>query len=523
MKHPIKQLVNDAKFSPSLIDTVVRTKNSLSKAQRIRAIALVFALLTVGVNILMYVAPPDNSLASSTNDLIGGGLGKNENRAKKILIQALKNNQNPSGRQEEELQAIYRHYDIKAKDILNSKETDICLSCDEKLYVISREQVYASTQESTVTEGGITYYAQPLTALQSENNIEQSVKALEIRKGLFVLYDSGNIVFSKKSKPLLSLNSSLLQNDTANSATTESHRFVVKNIGEYKAIFSQLEISLPDKSELVEYSTGGQATNYYQSSSADGSSSIVVEWDKLNIQDEQIIDVVIKKPLEQPEYCLEANLHSLETNATSNKSCVTNLSSTEEDSLTGDSELSVSAINTTTGVEASKAEARAGEIIRYDIKIINPNNYRLQDYEIASTDISDIAEYAEISDIKDGIVVDDRIQWSVISLEPGESMVRSFIAKIHKDIPSTTKSASDPNSYDCKLTSVVGNTVLNIGLKCGITKEVEQSVNSLPYINSLLIVSLLASTALLSWFMYNEHRHLFLQLELIHNQHMHRK
>ena len=523
MKHPIKQLVHDANFSPSLIDTVIRTKKSLSKDQRIRAIALIFALLTVGVNILMYVAPPDNSLASSTNDLIGGGLGKNENRAKQILIQALRNDQNPSGKQEEKLQAIYEHYSINAEDISNSKETNLCLSCDEKLYVVSREQVYASTQESTVREGGITYYAQPLTALQSENNVQQSVKALEIRKGLFVLYDSGNIVFSKKMKPLLSLNSSLIQNKTENSANTESHRFVVKNIGEYKAIFTNLEISLPDKSELVSYNAGRQATNYYQTKSANGSSSLVVEWDSLKIQDEQIIDVVIKKPLDQVGYCLEANLQSLEANAVRNKSCATNLSGTSEDLAIGESELGVSAINTTTGVEASKTEAKAGDVIRYDIKIENPNNYPLQDYEIPSTDISDITEYAAISDLKDGIIVDDRIQWSVINLEPGESMVRSFIAKINKDIPGTTKSASDPNSYDCKLTSVVGNTVLNIGLKCGITKEVEQSVNSLPYVNSLIIVSLLASTALLSWLMYNEHRHLFLQLELIHNQHMHRK
>jgi hypothetical protein len=525
MKHPTKKLIRDASYSPSLIGTVVERKHQVAKDQKLRQLTLLFVALTIIVNVLMFISPPENSLATSTNDLVAGGLSHDEQRAKEILTQAIHNDQNPGGNQEQELRALYAHYDIDASDIKNAQETNLCLNCTPDLYAVSREQHIGSTANAGVSIGGLTYYEEPLAALYPLSGNERYAKALKINPRLFVLYSSGNIVYRKFIVPELKLATEAIADATAiieqdgDRASSDNHRITVRNSGEAAAKFAKLKLELPKDLELLSYTPDETASNYYLSDRSSDTQQIIVEWDVIPAGASRYVDIIIKHT---KDHCINADVHSLEVGTLKADSCT---DKKDQERINSENiDLSVRAINTTTGEEASGSPAQSGDEIEYTLVLHNPTTQAIESYEIPATNISDIAEYANVSVAADkGIVVDDTIQWSIVNIAPGEKITRKFTATIKETVPNTTQSASDSQSFDCTLTTTIGNTITNIGVACGVTKEVEQSVNSLPYLNNILIIGLLSASAALAWLMYTEHKHLFNQLELIHAQHTMRR
>lgn len=160
----------------------------------------------------------------------------------------------------------------------------------------------------------------------------------------------------------------------------------------------------------------------------------------------------------------------------------------------GDSEacadiFSHSAWNESQNAKASKVYAAHDDIIKFTLLASNSG-----DSDVTSEFtyfIKDLQEYARITDISDGgILSKDRttIEWSDITLKPGEKVNHSVTAKILSDIPATSHGFSDSTSYDCIATTVLSNR-LDIPVDCPKPKIIESLTSKLPKINAPILLS----------------------------------
>ncbi|MBS7346272.1 MAG: hypothetical protein KIG14_00975 [Candidatus Sacchiramonaceae bacterium] len=104
--------------------------------------------------------------------------------------------------------------------------------------------------------------------------------------------------------------------------------------------------------------------------------------------------------------------------------------------------------------------------------------------------ISDILEYARITNTGDGIIQEDEIVWPEVILLPGETYEASFNATILDHIPTLGRSSVDANSYDCRLSNIFGNRI-DLGIDCSSIKNVDIFTTSLPNIDVFLTTIIL--------------------------------
>jgi hypothetical protein len=100
--------------------------------------------------------------------------------------------------------------------------------------------------------------------------------------------------------------------------------------------------------------------------------------------------------------------------------------------------------------------------------------------------VADILEYATIVNMGDGkIVAPDAttpavVAWPSTSVKAGETLEKFIVVRVKETIPAMAANASNPQSFNCKVTNTFGNT-LNVNIECPPEKVVEQTVAELPH------------------------------------------
>lgn len=166
------------------------------------------------------------------------------------------------------------------------------------------------------------------------------------------------------------------------------------------------------------------------------------------------------------------------------------------------------------GKSATATAAQPGDRIQYNLRTTNigpsKNSAAIQ------AKISDLLEYATVIDFGGGTldVKTNTLRWGTVALGASQTDVRSFVVEANSVIPATPQAADNPQSYDCTLTNVYGNTV-NVHLSCPTGKVVESTIRGLPTANTIIIV--MFSTLLLAttFYFYARSKQLNRELRLI--------
>jgi hypothetical protein len=159
----------------------------------------------------------------------------------------------------------------------------------------------------------------------------------------------------------------------------------------------------------------------------------------------------------------------------------------------------------------------AGDAITYTLMTTDPNSSALKNYAV-SDDISDILEYANVTDQGDGTVTNGTISWDPATIQPHQTDTTTFTVTVMDPIPTTPASTSDPQSYDFKIDNVYGNLV-EIPVAVPAAAQIAVASQQLPQTGAGvdgLIVALLA--AAIGYF-YMRNRQLVSEVEILRGDH----
>lgn len=139
----------------------------------------------------------------------------------------------------------------------------------------------------------------------------------------------------------------------------------------------------------------------------------------------------------------------------------------------------ISAENLTQNQSAEKTKLEPGDKVSYTLQLSNDHSTSVTD--TFSVRIADILEYATLIDAGGGTVdsTSSTLSWPDVQLAPGASQQRTFVVQVLDQIPSTGVGQSNPESYDCKLTTSFGNA-LNLPVDCPPIKTVEAAFYQMP-------------------------------------------
>lgn len=157
--------------------------------------------------------------------------------------------------------------------------------------------------------------------------------------------------------------------------------------------------------------------------------------------------------------------------------------------------------------DANNTTAAASDVLIYTLSISNKGAGDAINIPLTgeyAEDVSDILEYADITDLGDGVLNEEsgKISWPAVTIAAGDSITKKFTVKIKDPIPATPISLSDPLSFDYEMHNKYGRTVV-VKLPKPASKTVEQTVNVLPNTgptSTLLISSFIV--AVIAYFYY---------------------
>jgi uncharacterized repeat protein (TIGR01451 family) len=177
------EIVSNLSFSPSAASQLTYYWRRLKKEQLTRTLSMVMAVGLVGLQFATIVAPPDAVNASSSNDIIPGGINA-AHHPQQTMLSIYDSNA--------EIRALLNHYGVYKIDIQNTKHGTLN-SSNHHLKSLGRNP--HSAQDDKVSVGGHTYYIRPLYTWG--DNITYDV--IEGRrhgddKYFAIMYNCGNLV-----------------------------------------------------------------------------------------------------------------------------------------------------------------------------------------------------------------------------------------------------------------------------------------------------------------------------------------
>jgi uncharacterized repeat protein (TIGR01451 family) len=166
--------------------------------------------------------------------------------------------------------------------------------------------------------------------------------------------------------------------------------------------------------------------------------------------------------------------------------------------------------------DANNTTAAAGDVLLYTLSIANKGAGDAVNVPLTgeyAEDISDILEYADVTDLGDGILNKEsgKISWPATTITAGNTVTKKFTVKIKNPLPATPISLSDPLSFDYEMHNKYGRTVV-VKLPKPVSKTVEQTVSILP--NTGPTSTLLVSAFIVAVIAYFYYRNRLLAKEL---------
>jgi uncharacterized repeat protein (TIGR01451 family) len=135
--------------------------------------------------------------------------------------------------------------------------------------------------------------------------------------------------------------------------------------------------------------------------------------------------------------------------------------------------------------DANNTTARPGDRLEYDLFVQNTGKLPITtDF---TEQLADVLEYATLSNFgassQPNSIYNSSTQtltWKQITLAPGQKFTQAVVVAVKDPIPATPRSASNPESYDCKMGNVFGGSATIVKVQCPAQKAIENTSEALP-------------------------------------------
>ena len=168
--------------------------------------------------------------------------------------------------------------------------------------------------------------------------------------------------------------------------------------------------------------------------------------------------------------------------------------------------------NLTQKRDATTAPAVGGDQIRYSLTTKNAGGVA-GDYSVVEH-VEDVLEYADVADTGGATLAKGVLTWPAASIDPGATLLKTFVVTIKNPVPSTPIGISDRFSYDLHLDNVYGNLV-SVTVAPPPAKQVESATTSLPDTGAATSTLIILSVALLTLYFYFRNRQLIAEIRIL--------
>lgn len=473
-----KKLLSNLPFNPSLINQVGFYTKRLKAESSVRRLGVAFLVLALGVQVFAAAVPSEPSLAASNNDIIYGGF-----RDKGEMVNACNNNTR-------DFRTIVEHFGIDCLRLFAANDTTVNSNAyGGQLYSLGRIP-YGFAGEQTVFIGGTNYFMRPLNAW---GNVTYKVAQGTRLDGtpFFIIYDCANVVIVGAPTP-----------PPPPPPPPPPKGVVCANL-----FMSLGGRELADKSQVATGATvnvRGLATGknlapteradmYYQM--VDSKGKVISEQKALGIQ---FVNGTARDPSARSfkvanggryVFRLTVKYESGTKEATGNRTgnCHKEVTASSEPckdvsqkEIEECLEQHKKSLNTRTGQDANGTTVNPGDELVYTLSVKNLSSNTTAKGYVVSENIGDILDYADVSNLHGGTIGEDNtVKWPATDIAPGKTIEKQVTVKVKATIPNTPAPASNPGSFDCKMTNVYGDTI-EVNVPCSAVKNVEQTTTALP-------------------------------------------
>jgi uncharacterized repeat protein (TIGR01451 family) len=474
-----RKLVSNLAFSPALVGQLGFYARRLRKEETTRRAGLIFIALALIVQSFAVFSPPESANAANADNVIYSGI-----RNKDDLLAIYDRGSDSAGRKD--IKEIYAQFGISRADIANMHVGSYntgdfngqLKSVGRSDWGVSfRSPVQVANTTTTVFTGGFTEtYGKswPMPALIGTRSVDGAWFAITLNCGnpVYVVPPPPvkKPVAACTSLAIISLNRTTVRLNakasSADGATISGYTYTVKN-AKGALVFNQR--------------TTADTLDYKASSDGAYTAQVTANTSLGDRTDTNCIKAFTVSP--EPRCVLNSGLTESSADC---KPCPNDKTLWYKDAkCTAKFQLSKSVRNITQSLaDANNTQAKPGDQLQYTLSVKNTGNAP-GSYTMTDT-VADILEYATIVNMGDGkIVTPDAtapavVTWPSTSIKAGETLEKFIVVRVKETIPAMAANASNPQSFNCKVTNTFGNT-LNVNIECPPEKIVEQTVAELPH------------------------------------------
>ncbi len=430
------QLLRNLPFNPSLITEVAFYAKRLNREAYVRKVGLVAMALTLFVQTLAFVSPPQPTLATSNNDMISGGVASSDDAAKRCY-------ENDNG-----FRDAIEEFGADCDSVKNSHPVTLDSKDTTENYHTLGKLAYGKKGETPVAVKGKTLWSRDLKDLDHDGSSKHEALETKTKSGgkIYVEKKSGCVTFHG-TPPLpakkCEWNNTLLATDPK---CFEPCTLAGKSDMPKTSPYCQAPCTVKDKTNLKASDPG-----CFEPCNVKGKEAIAKNSTQCFTPCEFNSLIASVNPSCKP---CEASLNSVDTTA-----CLV---------------LSKTARNDTKKVDNADGTTVSGDdVIVYTMSAKNQGKSEVKSFVIQEN-ISDVLDYARIVDLGNGADIDKNniVSWPASAIAPGATLSRQITVKVRSPIPTTPSSTSDPNHFDLQMTNVYGNAI-NIKLPSGVVKSAE--------------------------------------------------
>lgn len=531
-----RKLISNLPFNPSLLGTVSFYAKRVKQEEGLRRLGFGFMALAMFVQIFAVMAPPEPTLAASSNDIIRGGFANRD--------QAVLHCLNP----ERDFNAILNQLGITCENVGNAR-TETIRSTDHGGNIYSMGRIAKGpagksgkpTNEHAVNVNGNTYFMRRLASFDS--GAYSSYKALvgttSTGRTFMILFDCGNPALvgqyeappppppSKAPEPTPEPTPTPVDNATcevtsAPGSVKRGEQFTatirVRNAGTTtwdpnngymlgsqspqdnlnwgKArVFLSGPVGPGSSQDLTSTFTAPQSPGTYNFSWQMLQSG--VKW--FGASCSKPITVKIPDVPKIIDLCPD-----IPGNQSDVTECAPCEESTNDNDVASCLIIAKTAKNVTQGIEdANGTTAAASDEITYTLSVKNSGKVAMKNFVFEEV-LVDVLEYSDLKEYGDASFNDKSkvLKWDKQNIEPGQTAEKVFTVKVKSEIPQTPASSSDQTSFDLTMTNVFYGTTVNIHLPPGVGKTTEQVVTTLPSTGpgTSLLIGFIATTVIAYFF-----------------------
>lgn len=500
-----RKLVSNLPFNPGLLDNVSFYAARLRAENSIRRAGLIFMALAVILQLFAVAAPPERSVAASSNDIISGGV-----RTRDELLRAY---DTPGS----DVASVFTRFGITRQHLaaLPQNPNATIRSNDYEWWSVGRtpltgysdiDQAFKNNDMPFTTNTGTTVYMRQLHAWDRGGaSTYQAFKGTANGTTFWVLTDCGNLTFHTKP-PLKEAKMEFKKfivgggNRTLKPGDTYSYRFEYRN-SEQGSLPAE-NVIIEDWIELQYFdvvswpSHHNLASGNHMTITIPGSVPYTSGWQspgdltvrlKQNIQGGQLVCNTATLYVNWKEVTKSGGKENCITAKTVVTPAVTTPKPKPAPKLDAALTHSKSAINITRNLDAAetiKTPARSGDVIEYTLSTQNSFSQDRTGYTITDT-ITDVLEYADLdTDFlrqNNGSYSSSSqtVKWANQTIKANTTDIKKFRVTIKKAVPATNQPNNMTTSYDCRISNRYG-TEVTIPVDCPAPKVAETVVRELP-------------------------------------------